>query len=97
MLTRFSQGILNMSRKASKIRYYTGIGGIYAACPFKVEYKEHQYETGICSLRDGCMAQPFVTADGRRILRRELELMYQTQGYSVNYVIEIRNFNEWNL
>ena len=36
-------------------------------------------------------------ADARRILRRELELMYQTQGYSTNYVIEIRNFNEWDL
>lgn len=36
-------------------------------------------------------------AEARRILRRELELMYQTQGYSTNYVIEIRNFNEWDV
>ncbi len=36
-------------------------------------------------------------ADARRILRNELELMYQTQGYTTNYDIEIRNANEWDV
>lgn len=31
----------------------------------------------------------------RRILRAELELMYQTQGYPVNYCIEITESNRW--
>lgn len=33
--------------------------------------------------------------EARQILRNELDLIYQTQGYSTNYVIEIYNANEW--
>lgn len=36
-------------------------------------------------------------AEARRILRRELEFAYQTQGYETNYNIEVRNINEWYL
>ena len=34
-------------------------------------------------------------ADARRILRKELEIAYQTQGYETNYDIEVRGINEW--
>lgn len=33
--------------------------------------------------------------EARQLLRKELDLCYQTQGYSTNYVIEIWNANEW--
>ena len=33
----------------------------------------------------------------RRILRKELEFNYQTQGYETNYDIEVWNLNEWGL
>ena len=36
-------------------------------------------------------------AEVRRILRKELELNYQTQGYETNYDIEVWNINEWCL
>ena len=36
-------------------------------------------------------------AEARRILRKELELNYQTQGYETNYDIEVWNINEWCL
>ena len=36
-------------------------------------------------------------AEARRILRKELELNYQTQGYETNYDIEVWNLNEWGL
>ena len=36
-------------------------------------------------------------AEARRILRKELELNYQTQGYETNYDIEVWNINEWYL
>ena len=36
-------------------------------------------------------------AEERRILRKELELNYQTQGYETNYDIEVWNINEWCL
>ena len=35
--------------------------------------------------------------EARRILRKELELNYQTQGYETNYDIEVWNINEWCL
>lgn len=34
-------------------------------------------------------------ADARRILRKELEIAYQTQGYETNYDIEVLGMNEW--
>ena len=36
-------------------------------------------------------------AEARRILRKELEIAYQTQGYETNYDIEVWNINEWYL
>lgn len=33
--------------------------------------------------------------EARQLLRKELDLTYQTQGYSTNYIIEIYNANEW--
>lgn len=36
-------------------------------------------------------------AEARRILRKELEIAYQTQGYETNYDIEVWNINEWDL
>lgn len=36
-------------------------------------------------------------AEARRILRKELEVNYQTQGYETNYDIEVWNINEWCL
>ena len=36
-------------------------------------------------------------SESRRILRKELELNYQTQGYETNYDIEVWNINEWYL
>ncbi|MEQ2487791.1 hypothetical protein AAAT34_12170 [Hallella faecis] len=36
-------------------------------------------------------------AEARRILRKELEITYQTQGYETNYDIEVWNINEWYL
>ena len=36
-------------------------------------------------------------AEARRILRKELEFAYQTQGYETNYNIEVWNINEWYL
>ena len=33
-------------------------------------------------------------AEARRILRKELEFAYQTQGYETNYDIEVCNINE---
>ena len=30
-----------------------------------------------------------------RIIRKELEMNYQTQGYSTNYDIEVWNVNDW--
>ena len=36
-------------------------------------------------------------AEARRILRKELEFAYQTQGYETNYDIEVWNINEWYL
>ena len=35
------------------------------------------------------------SAEARRIIRKELEMNYQTQGYSTNYDIEVWNSNEW--
>lgn len=35
--------------------------------------------------------------EARRILRKELEFAYQTQGYETNYNIEVWNINEWYL
>ena len=35
--------------------------------------------------------------EARRILRKELEIAYQTQGYETNYDIEVWNINEWYL
>ena len=34
-------------------------------------------------------------AEAQRIIRKELELNYQTQGYSTNYDIEVWNVNDW--
>ena len=36
-------------------------------------------------------------AEARRILRKELEIANQTQGYETNYDIEVWNINEWCL
>ena len=36
-------------------------------------------------------------AEARRILRKELDFTYQTQGYETNYDIEVWNINEWYL
>ncbi len=36
-------------------------------------------------------------AEARHILRKELEIAYQTQGYETNYDIEVWNINEWYL
>ena len=36
-------------------------------------------------------------AEARRILRKELEIANQTQGYETNYDIEVWNINEWYL
>ena len=36
-------------------------------------------------------------AEARRILRKELDFAYQTQGYETNYDIEVWNINEWYL
>ena len=36
-------------------------------------------------------------AEARRILRKELEFAYQTQGYETNYDIGFWNINEWYL
>ena len=36
-------------------------------------------------------------AEARRILRKELEFAYQTQGYERKYDIEVCNINEWYL
>ena len=36
-------------------------------------------------------------AEARRILRKELEIANQTQGYETNYDIEEWNINEWCL
>lgn len=33
--------------------------------------------------------------EARRLLRAEFDVAFQTQGYSVNYEIEVWNFNEW--
>lgn len=35
--------------------------------------------------------------EAKRILRKELEFAYQTQGYEANYDIEVWNINEWYL
>ena len=34
-------------------------------------------------------------AEAKRIIRKELEMNYQTQGYSTNYDLEIWNVNDW--
>ena len=34
-------------------------------------------------------------AEAKRIIRKELEMNYQTQGYSTNYDIEVWNVNDW--
>ena len=36
-------------------------------------------------------------AEARRRLHKELEFAYQTQGYEINYDIEVWNINEWYL
>ena len=36
-------------------------------------------------------------AEAKRILSKELEFAYQTQGYETNYDIEVWNINEWYL
>lgn len=36
-----------------------------------------------------------IDVEVRRLLRNELDLQYQTQGYSVNYVIDIIEQNSW--
>jgi hypothetical protein len=36
-------------------------------------------------------------AEVRRILRKELEFAYQTQGYETNYDIEVWLMNDWGL
>jgi hypothetical protein len=33
--------------------------------------------------------------EAKRILRKELEYAYQTQGYETNYDIEVWNVNDW--
>ena len=35
-------------------------------------------------------------AEIKQRLRQDFEVGYQTQGYSVNYVIEVWNLNEWD-
>ena len=35
--------------------------------------------------------------EARRILRKELEFAYQTQGYETNYDIEVLLMNDWGL
>ena len=35
-------------------------------------------------------------AEIKRRLRKDFETGFQTQGYSVNYVIEVWNINEWD-
>lgn len=39
--------------------------------------------------------QRILRNEARRIIRKELEMNYQTQGYSTNYDIEIWNVNDW--
>lgn len=34
-------------------------------------------------------------AEAKRVIRGELEVNFQTQGYSTNYDIEVWNVNEW--
>lgn len=34
-------------------------------------------------------------AEAKRIIREELEVNFQTQGYSTNYDIEVWNVNDW--
>lgn len=36
-----------------------------------------------------------LAAEAKRILRKELEYAYQTQGYEINYDIEVWNVNDW--
>lgn len=36
-------------------------------------------------------------AEARRILRKELEFAYQTQGYETNYDVEVWIMNDWGL
>lgn len=33
--------------------------------------------------------------EAERVLRAEFDVVYQTQGYSINYEIEVWNINEW--
>jgi len=33
--------------------------------------------------------------EAERVLRAEFDVAYQTQGYSINYEIEVWNINEW--
>lgn len=44
---------------------------------------------------DEPMTHKQMVKEARRLLRDELELAYQTQGYSVNYDIEVWEQNEW--
>ena len=43
----------------------------------------------------GLPSMPVLEAEAKRIIRKELEMNYQTQGYSTNYDIEVWNVNDW--
>lgn len=40
-------------------------------------------------------SKKMLVKEAKRILRKELEYAYQTQGYETNYDIEVWNVNDW--
>ena len=40
-------------------------------------------------------SKKMLVKEAQRILRKELEYAYQTQGYETNYDIEVWNVNDW--
>ena len=40
-------------------------------------------------------SERLLRAEAKRIIRGELEVNFQTQGYSTNYDIEVWNVNDW--
>lgn len=58
--------------------------------------KNHNIRIGdLLDAEDKTAPKNWKEKEARRILRAELELMFQTQGHSVNYCIEIQESNQW--
>lgn len=57
-----------------------------------IELEEFRYKYGVEQTSKRALEK-----EARRILRKQLENAYQTQGYQTNYDIEVRDINDWEL